>query len=57
MKIRFKFGKLLFFTIIPTVVVSHNPVFSFWCDWAIELHWLNRGGGVNFYSVDKYKFL
>lgn len=56
MKIKFKAGKISSITIIPAIVISHNPYFKFWCDWAIELHFLTWACGVNFYNVDKSRF-
>lgn len=56
MKIKFKAGKISSITIIPAIVIIHNPYFKFWCDWAIELHFLTWACGVNFYNVDKSRF-
>lgn len=53
MKIKFKAGKLRYLTFIPTIVLSHNPYYKKWCDWALELHFLNLACGVNFYMINK----
>ena len=53
MEARFKFGKIRHFVVIPTVLISHNPYYRFWTDWAIELHIFKWGIGVNFYSTGK----
>lgn len=57
MKIEFKAGKVGLIAIIPTIIISHNPYFKIFSDWAIELHFLAFACGVNFYNVDKQKFL